>query len=118
MIVGIFAGPGKSREQSGAAYYGVMEMSTNLSETCVSIGNEYGRVFTYRNGDGQLSADGFTDENDWPLSNGIGAGYRGGCFGREKYFMQVSNREDATVAIDGDHRHIPLGFRGVRTVLY
>ncbi|MFH1850917.1 MAG: SUMF1/EgtB/PvdO family nonheme iron enzyme [Candidatus Neomarinimicrobiota bacterium] len=118
LLVGIFAGPGKSREQNGAAYYGVMEMSTNLSETCVSIGNEYGRVFTYRNGDGQLAADGFTDESDWPLSNGIGTGYRGGCFGREKYFMQVSNREDATVAIDTDHRHIPLGFRGVRTVLF
>jgi len=36
--VGIFVGPGKSREQCGAAYYGVMEMSTNLSEICISIG--------------------------------------------------------------------------------
>lgn len=116
--VGIFSGSGKSREQSGAAYYGVMEMSTNLSETCISIGNKYGRAFTYRNGDGQLATYGFTDESNWPLSDGIGAGYRGGCFAREKYFMQISNREDATVAIDTDHRHIPLGFRGVRTVSF
>jgi len=114
---GIFTWPGKSRELSGAAYYGVMEMSTNLSEPCVSIGNRYGRVFTWRNGDGQLAPDGFTDEINWPLRDGKGGGYRGGCFANERGHMCTSVRVEATLEIDNAHRHIPWGFRGVRTIL-
>ncbi|MFC1492712.1 SUMF1/EgtB/PvdO family nonheme iron enzyme [candidate division KSB1 bacterium] len=118
LITGIFAGQGKSREKSGAAYYGVMEMSTNLSELCVSIGSQYGRVFTYRNGDGQLSQDGFADESNWPLRDGKGGGYRGGCFANEQLHMCISVRVEAAVEIIHTHRHIPWGFRGVRTVSY
>ena len=114
---GIFAGPGKSRELSGSTYYGVMEMSTNLSELCVSVGNAYGRAFTWRNGDGRLSPDGFADEAGWPLRDGRGGGYRGGCLANERLHMCVSVRVEASVAIDQAHRHIPWGFRGVRTVL-
>jgi formylglycine-generating enzyme required for sulfatase activity len=115
---GIFAGPGKSREKSGAAYYGVMEMSTNLSEFCVSIGNKYGRVFTYQNGNGQLAPDGFADEMNWPLRDGKGGGFRGGCLANERLHMCVSVRVEAAVAIDYAHRHIPWRFRGVRTVSF
>jgi formylglycine-generating enzyme required for sulfatase activity len=116
--VGIFAGRGKTRELSGSAYYGVMEMSGNLNETCISIGNSYGRSFTNRNGDGQLAQDGFTDQNNWPLRDGKGAGYKGGNFAREAHEMRISERNDATVELDYSHRHIPLGFRGVRTISY
>ena len=114
---GVFAWPGKSRELSGATYYGVMEMSTNLSEPCVSIGTRYGRVFTWRNGDGRLAPDGFADEINWPLKDGKGGGYRGGCFGNERYYMYTSSRLEAALEIDNAHRHIPWGFRGVRTIL-
>lgn len=114
--IGIFAGPGKSREHSGASFYGVMEMGSNLQETCVSIGNRYGRAFTFRNSDGRLAADGFADEDGWPLRDGKGAGYRGGTFAREQYSMLVSNRVEAATEIDKSHRHIPWGFRGVRTI--
>ena len=116
--IGIFAGSGKSRELSGAAYYGVMDMCGNLNETCISIGNSYGRAITYHNGNGQLASDGFTDENNWPLRDGKGAGYKGGNFAREAHEMRISERNDATVEMDWDHRHIPLGFGGVRTVLF
>ena len=116
--VGIFTAPGKTREQCGAAYHGVMEMSTNLSETCVSIGDMNGRAFTYRNGDGRLSTDGYADESNWPLRDGKGSGYRGGTLAQEKGHMCVSVRVEATVAIAADHRHIPWGFRGVRTVSF
>lgn len=112
---GIFADAGKSREMSGATYYGVFEMSTNLSELCISIGNAYGRVFTGRNGDGRLSEDGFADEIGWPQRDGIGGGYRGGCIGNEQGHMCVSVRVEAAVAIDYTHRHIPWGFRAVRS---
>jgi hypothetical protein len=113
---GIFYQPGKSRELSGAAYYGVMEMSTNLSEFCVSIGNEFGRAFPGRNGDGRLDPDGFADESNWPRRDGKGGGFRGGCFAKERLYMSVSVRIEASVEIDAAHRHIPWGFRGVRTV--
>jgi hypothetical protein len=115
---GIFAGQGKTREKNGATYYGVMEMSGNLHEPCVTVGNMYGRAFTFRNGNGQLSADGFTDENGWPLRDGKGAGFRGGCFTINSGHMCVSLRIDAATEIYATHRHIPWGFRGVRTVSY
>ncbi len=115
---GIFAEPGKSRERSGAAFYGVLEMSTNLGELCVSIGNSYGRVFDHQNGDGQLAPDGYADENNWPLRNGQGGGFRGGCLAEERLHMCTSVRVEAALEIDHTHRHIPWGFRGVRTVSY
>ena len=113
---GIFADAGKSREMSGAAYYGVLEMSTNLSELCISIGNAYGRAFTSRNGDGRLSEEGFANESGWPQREGIGGGYRGGCLANERGHMCVSVRVEAASTIDYAHRHIPWGFRGVRSL--
>ena len=114
---GIFADLGKSRELSGATYYGVLEMSGNLHESCISIGNIYGRAFTYRNGDGRLAADGFTDESNWPKSDGIGSGFRGGCLAEEWNHMAISDRAFASTGeINTTHRHIPWGFRGVRSV--
>ncbi len=115
---GIFFEVGKSRERCGAAFYGVLDMSGNLNETCVSIGNQYGRVFTYLNGDGELSPDGFANESAWPLRDGKGAGYRGGTIAMESEMLRVSDRLEAAVEIDHDHRHIPWGFRGVRTVSF
>ena len=113
---GIFFDGGKPRELSGATFYGVLDMSGNLNETCVTIGNSYGRVFTWRNGDGQLSVDGFADEAGWPLRDGKGAGFRGGTLAVDWEALRVSDRQEAAVQIDAAHRHIPWGFRGVRTI--
>jgi len=115
---GIFFGIGKSRERCGAAFYGVLDMSGNLNETCVCLGNQYGRVFTYQNGDGQLSPDGSANESGWPLRDGRGAGFRGGCLAREWEVMRLSDRLEAAAEINYNHRHIPWGFRGVRTVSF
>lgn len=115
---GIFFEVGKSRERCGAAFYGVLDMSGNQGETCISIGNQYGRVFTYQNGDGQLLPDGNADESNWPLRDGRGAGLRGGNFGWTIHELRVSERLDATLDISESHRHIPLSFRGVRTVSF
>ena len=114
---GIFFERGKPRERSGATYYGVLDMSGNLNETCVTVGNSQGRSFTSRNGDGRLSADGFADEAGWPLRDGRGAGFRGGTLARTSDALRVSDRQEAAVQIDWTHRHIPWGFRGVRTIL-
>jgi hypothetical protein len=113
---GIFFDVGKSREQSGATYYGILDMSGNLNETCVTVGNAQGRSFTSRNGDGRPSADGFADETGWPLRDGRGAGFRGGTLAEEWDALRLSDRQEAAVQIDWSHRHIPWGFRGVRTI--
>jgi len=113
---GIFFEVGKTRERSGATYYGVLDMSGNLNETCVTIGNAFGRSFTSRNGDGRLAVDGFTDEAGWPLRDGRGAGFRGGTLAEDQEALRLSDRQEAAVQIDWSHRHIPWGFRGVRTI--
>jgi len=53
-----------------------------------------------------------------PPSDGKGGGFRGGCFANERLHMCVSVRVEAAVEIDHTHRHIPWGFRGVRTVSF
>lgn len=59
----------------GAAYYGILEMSGNLWEMCVTV-NKKGLSFTGMPGDGKLDISGNTDEAGWP--NASGAGHRGG----------------------------------------
>ncbi len=114
--VGIFYETGKARERTGATYYGVLDMGGNLNETCVTVGNAWGRSFTSRNGDGRLSVDGFADEAGWPQRDGRGAGFRGGALAVDWEAMRLSDRQEAAVQIDWNHRHIPWGFRGVRTI--
>jgi formylglycine-generating enzyme required for sulfatase activity len=64
--VGIFATSSTTtREQSGASYYGVMEMSGNIGEQCVSISNSLTRSFDGSHGNGELSSDGNTDNSNW-----------------------------------------------------
>ena len=71
-----FAGATRmGRHALGASYYGVMEMSGNLWEQCVST-NAGGLTFVPNLGDGELSSQGYHDVNGWP---GTTAGiYRGG----------------------------------------
>lgn len=81
---GIFATAGSTRRGAGASYYGVMELSGNVMESMVRVGNVAGRLFTGSNGDGTLTATGFAENADWPgidvvsSSNGV-IGYDGSC---------------------------------------
>jgi formylglycine-generating enzyme required for sulfatase activity len=57
---GIFATAGSSRISSGAAFYGVMEMSGNLEEYVITIGTDAGKSVRFiPNGNGNISANGF-----------------------------------------------------------
>lgn len=67
-----------NRLQSGAGYYGALELSGNLWELCVSLIPE-GTRFTGEHGDGALDFSGSADINSW-LLDGVGAGYRGGAW--------------------------------------
>ncbi len=63
---GCFATGSSTREQAGASFYGILELSGNLWERTVTIGNTTGRSFTGTVGDGSLSANGNATNNDWP----------------------------------------------------
>ena len=109
--VGIFAKPGTIRHQSGAGYYGVMELSGNLEERIVAVGNSTGRGYIGNHGDGSM----LTAIPSWPSSTtATGMGLRGGQYtsNNEKYF-RTSDRGYATTANSARYAHI--GGRGVRS---
>ncbi len=112
--VGIFAGNGLNtgRVSSGAAFYGIMEMTGNLIERIVTIGNATGRAFTGTNGNGSLNASGNADEMLWPPLNSTGSGFRGGDWFLLITTLRVSDRDNAARGSDG--RYGEYGGRGVR----
>lgn len=64
--VGLFADSTTSRIESGASYWGVMNMSDNAMEYVIcAVKNAEGRKFQGVHGDGQLDAYGRTDEDRW-----------------------------------------------------
>ena len=113
--VGIFAANGSNtgRTTSGSSYYGIMELSGNLCERLVTLGNTDGRAFTGLNGDGKLTTDGNADVNYWPDTNASCAGFRGGDWFNNSAYLSVSCRKYAayTEAI----RYYYYGFRSART---
>lgn len=77
---GIFArSAGSTRELSGAAYYGVMNMGDNGLEICVNAINPTGIAFDGSiNGDGYLDAAGNTNISNW--TNPVSYGWRGSSY--------------------------------------
>lgn len=70
--VGCFADSTSTRAAAGATYWGVMNMSDNCSELCISLGNATvapGQKFIGSHGDGQLLANGNADVGDWNIVN-------------------------------------------------
>lgn len=120
MRVGCFATGSSTREQAGASFYGIMELSGNLWERSVTIRNPEGRVFTGTVGDGSLSATGNATNGDWPgfaggeVTGAAGAGFRGGGWNIGVTDVAlVSDREFTDLTHtnrDGTH-----GFRCVRS---
>lgn len=113
--VGIFSANGSStgRVTAGATYYGVMEMSGNLMERLVTVGNATGRAYTGVHGNGELDASGNADAALWPATDGVGSGFRGGDWSSGTTDMRVSDR--AYSVYDGSFRFGDSGGRGVRT---
>ena len=113
--VGIFAASIGTplRQESGATFYGVMEMSGNLWERPVTIGHATGRLFTGTHGDGVLTSSGEADAGTWPGTDAVGAGFRGGAWFNVSSHLRVSDRLGA--ASPGANRDISFGFRAVRS---
>ena len=119
--VGIFAGTtgNTGRVTSGATYYGIMEMSGNLWEICVTVGNSTGRAFTGTHGNGALATNGNADATTWPDINATGSSLRGGGINSSNVLLPVSDRSVGTGG--GNANGSNFGGRGVRSapsVLY
>jgi hypothetical protein len=114
MRVGSFATISSTRTTSGASYYGAMEMSGNLYEHTVTIGNATGRNFTGIHGNGSLDSNGNHDVLNWPGIDAIGDGRRGGNWVTFLNNVLTSNRTYAALINAG--RNTRYGIRGVRSV--
>ena len=109
---GLFATATSTRITSGAAYWGIMEMSGNLWERPVSVGHATGRAFTGTHGDGVLDGSGNADTTSWPASNAIGAGFRGGDWHYSSGSVRASGRYNAAYVYSS--RRYYYGFRAGR----
>ena len=118
MRAGVFATGSSTRAQSGAGYYGMMELSGNLGERPVTVGNATGRGFTGVHGNGTLSANGRANETAWPglaggeVTGATGTGFRGGDWNNTAIYLRLSDRFDAASTVT--FRSSLNGGRGVR----
>ncbi|MDR2037410.1 MAG: formylglycine-generating enzyme family protein [Bacteroidales bacterium] len=115
---GAFATPVSSREKSGGSYYGVMEMSGNLWERCISIGIQLGRTFAGGHGNGEIGIGTTPDlpiSGGWPGVTGAGLGFRGGSYLDQAARARISDRYFINNV--GTARSPAVGGRGVRTAL-
>jgi len=71
---GAFAKTTTNRTQSGATYYGIMDMAGNLWEQCVGGGGFDYSAFTTANGDGALTNTGRANVTGWPANGGASSG--------------------------------------------
>lgn len=107
---GIFAASNNggyyTRLNAGATYYGVMEMSGNVWERVVTLGNATGTSYTGLHGDGSINANGNSDISLWPgfnsgeIKSALGSGFKGGDYYRGSSIMSVSDRTYAAVYTD------------------
>lgn len=133
---GIFAASANNavRQETGASYYGVMEMSGNLHEMVVTSYSQSGRSFTGIHGNGSLNASGDADIDYWPginnntniytengpyggvdgVTGAAGGGERGGSWTETESCLQTSSRSCGATTLT-TQRMYDRGGRGVRT---
>lgn len=113
---GIFAASASEqgrREDAGASFYGIMELSGNLSEMAVTIGSPQGRAYIGNHGDGLLLSTGEADVPGWPPITGEGGGLFGGSWFSQAESLWINDRRAATTGNVGYFNDV--GFRCVRT---
>jgi formylglycine-generating enzyme required for sulfatase activity len=99
------------RTESGGSYYGVLDLSGNVQEYAITVGNTTGRAFTGLHGDGNLNANGEADVANWATG---GLAYRGGYYSDSNAQLRVSDRNYA-LSFSNATRAAGYGGRGVRT---
>lgn len=120
--VGVFATTTSNRENSGATYYGVMNMADNVFERVVSIGLSFGRIYTGVNGNGTLSVNGYADESGWiaktysTTNYSTGYGLKGGSCANMNNTFYISTRLNVNSGKNTDPQtQAPQAGRCVRT---
>lgn len=101
----------RTREQSGSSYYGIMELSGNLAELVISIGNTESRTYNGEHGDGAVGT-----QSSFIQNNLLTRSVRGGSWIDEANLLRISDRTygggGALIASQGQNY---IGGRGVRT---
>ena len=112
---GFAANDTTSRISAGAAYYGIMELSGNLWEPCITVDSK-GLLFQAKTGDGRLDANGNADTDTWPGTDAIGAGCRGGAWnsGVFQTFRDPAISDRYYAGLQLNFRRNTSGGRGVR----
>ena len=107
--VDFLSGQFSGRDVAGSGFFGNLELSGNLWEQAVTIGNASGRTFDGDvHGNGSVDASGNADAS-WAS---IGSGLRGGAWDTEEAYARLSDRQSATSqASSRDRSH---GGRGAR----
>lgn len=101
---------------SAAGYWGNTELSGNLWERTVTVGNPEGRRFDGSHGNGELDENGFADEPNWPGKEETGSGFRGGSWRSDSDECLISERSAAAHTNTHKHnRYITHGIRCART---
>jgi len=123
MRCGYAAKPGTSRQQAGATYYGVMDMSGNLMEQVIHS-YDAGALYRGEPGDGEISTPpnaGYANQSTWPnqeatLADGQAKGRmtRGGGYSSTITYLRVSERYYGYTYADDGRRYNYFGGRGVR----
>ena len=112
--VGIYARDYTTRGQAGASYWGIMELSGNLWEYIVPVGNAACRTFTGLHGNGTLGPNGEVDVPFWPSIYDTGIGLRGGAYIYAATYERISDRS-AAVGVS-PVRSLVRGGRFVRSI--
>ncbi|MEM7369839.1 MAG: SUMF1/EgtB/PvdO family nonheme iron enzyme [Bacteroidota bacterium] len=103
------------RLQIGATYYGVLEMSGNLWELCVTV-DSLGLLFEGTHGDGHLTEEGEANVSSWSLEDG--GIHRGGAWfsGIIEPYRDLAISDRFYHELQPFLRRNTTGGRGVRTV--
>lgn len=113
MRCGSFAGPATYQQEAGATWWGIMEMSGNLSELCYNA-NYAGSTFTGEHGLGVCN----TNLTGWPVLPTQFA-VRGGSFASPDSLLRISDRSQAAgnyFKNINTQRDSTVTFRGIHTV--
>lgn len=115
MRCGALANGSSTRTSSGATFYGIMEMSGNMSELVVDAGSTGGRAFNGLHGDGMLNANALSDVPNWQtdVNNNGAMSTRGGGYYQGITNLQICNRSVGPLI--STNIYAALNGRGVRT---